>query len=379
MKKKILPRFIKIFSLLLVLILCVSFLQEYILCLSNHNHQRVKDFYLEDKNSLDVIMMGSSEVYAAYSACHAYEKFGFTSYSLATEGNLVWNYKHELREIEKRQNPKLIIIEVNGALYGNDDYFHKDATFRQYADHWPLNHNKVELIDQNVSGDKLDYYFPIIKYHSVWKDFPKGLGVSLALLQDQARGYSYLKGEKNVSAVYKPTEKIYNDYIRTDETRDKLSPLSEKYLIEFLEYCKAENIDNIVFVRFPHVITAGAIHRHRRSNTIEDIVTEYGYDYINCEKYFDETGLSVQEDFYNKEHLNIYGQRKFTEYLGRIIQDEYGITKTELTPTQKDQWDNCVKYYHAYCQYNEDLIAKNGFMAVSNDYRNHKEIQKYLK
>lgn len=41
---------------------------------------RIRNFYLETPNSLDVVVMGSSEDYAGYSPVLAYEEYGFTSY-----------------------------------------------------------------------------------------------------------------------------------------------------------------------------------------------------------------------------------------------------------------------------------------------------------
>ncbi len=378
MKKKIVTRSIKILSLLLVLLASVWVLQEFVLCHADHNRQRVKGFYLEDKNSLDVVIIGASEVYADYSACHAYEKFGFTSYPMATQSNLVCNYKHQLKEIRKHQNPKLILVEVNGALYGNDEKFGDGPNFRNYADHVPLTFDKLELINQNAPDDKLEYILPIIKYHSVWEDFPDGLGYNVELIRDRFRGHTYLRGTKTKSRAFKPTAKVYNEQLVNDETRKDLSPLSEKYLIEFLEYCKEENIENIAFVRFPHIIVNSTVARYYRGNTLGDIIEEYGYDYINCEKDFFDIGFDINKDFYDVEHLNVNGQRKFTEYLGNIIQNEYGVTPTDLTPEQKSEWDLSLKYYHAFCKYNEDLMAKGVVEEINEDYHYVKEIEKYL-
>lgn len=66
--KKYILRTVKILSLLLALVLCIGFLQQYVLCHSDHNRERIFGFYLEPKNSLDVVLIGASEVYADYAA-----------------------------------------------------------------------------------------------------------------------------------------------------------------------------------------------------------------------------------------------------------------------------------------------------------------------
>lgn len=43
---------------------------------------RTDGFYLEDDNSLDVVFIGSSELYNDFSPSLAYGEYGFTSYTL---------------------------------------------------------------------------------------------------------------------------------------------------------------------------------------------------------------------------------------------------------------------------------------------------------
>lgn len=365
-------------SLLLAVVLCVGVLQEYVLCHADHNRERVKGFYLEDKDSVDVVFIGSSEVYAGFSSCYAYEKFGFTSYPVATQSNVVQSFKAQIKSAIKEQHPKLIVVEVNGALYGNDENLEKEVNLRNYVDNIPFNSDKAELISEYVTENQLEYYLPIIKYHSVWNDFPKDLKWNLSIMQSTVRGHNYLKGAKSKSQIYTTDAKIYNSKLKNNDTKKDLTEKSEKYLRDCLEYCKSENIDNIVFVRFPHIVIKKTAARFYRGNAIGDIISEYGYDYINFERNFDDTGLDVNTDFYNVDHLNIYGQMKFTEYFGRYIQEKYGISESNLTPSQKEEWDTCVKYYDAFSKYNISLIEKNKSIDVCEDYECMKDIEKYL-
>lgn len=365
-------------SLLLAIVLCVGVLQEYVLCHADHNRERIKGFYLEDKDSVDVVLIGASEIYAGFSSCYAYEKFGFTSYPISTQSGIVQNFKTQIKTAIKEQHPKLIVVEVNGALYIKDEDLEKEANLRNYVDHIPLNSDKVELISENVTDNQLEYYLPIIKYHSTWTDLRKEFKWNLSIMQSTVRGYNYLKGAKCTAAVYKEKQKVYNSSLKDNDKRNDLNEKAEQYLRECLEYCKSENIDNIVFVRFPHIVNQKTLTRFYRGNRIGDIIAEYGYDYINFERNFDDTGLDVNTDFYNFDHLNIYGQRKFTEYFGGYIQEKYGISESTLSPSQKEEWDTCVKYYEAFSKYNFSLIENKKTKEVREDYKCMKEIEKYL-
>ncbi len=88
--------------------------------------------------------------------------------------------------------------------------------------------------------------------------------------------------------------------------------------------------------------------------------------------------MIYQGDFYNAEHLNAYGQRHFTEYLGQIIRDRYLKADSDLDATQKERWDTSAKYYDAYYKYNVDLLESGKCKQVSEYYSELKEIEKYL-
>ena len=47
------------------------------------SQMNVQGFFMEPKDSLDVLMIGSSEVYSDYSPAIAWEKYGYTSYDLS--------------------------------------------------------------------------------------------------------------------------------------------------------------------------------------------------------------------------------------------------------------------------------------------------------
>ena len=61
----------------------------------------------------------------------------------------------------RTQNPKLIIVEVNGALYGSNENIESEANLRNYSDNIPFNSNKVELVSNNATSDQLEYYMTI--------------------------------------------------------------------------------------------------------------------------------------------------------------------------------------------------------------------------
>ena len=381
MKRKLLWA-LKLICLIVAAAVVIGLLQENWFCHADHNRVRVKGFYLEDAGSLDVVYLGASEVYSDIAPGYAYARDGITGYLYATQANTILNYKSQLKNVLSRQQSSLIVIELNGALY-DDEEITKEANLRNYADHAPLDLTKLEWVAENVSENQLEYLFPYIKYHGTWNDPENETGAEekyrKTISQVSRRGYSYLKGVLNWSFTF--TSPIPSMNEKLPDSANKKQPLAEtaeKGLRELLEYCRSEGLDNVVFARFPHIVTERTYDRFERNNTVADIVAEYGYDYLNFEKDFAVTGLDEAADFYNPDHLNIYGQQKFTAFLTDYLKEHYGLTSHALSVDQKEEWETCAAYYEAYTKYNEALMQSGKFVELSEDCELIEELQEYL-
>ena len=372
-------RTIKLISLFIAVALTAGILQEFVLCHADHNRERLKGFYLEEKNSLDVVFMGASEVYSDFAPGYAYSSNNITSYLFSTQSNSILNYKAQLKNILSRQNPDLIVIELNGALYDNDGETTKEANLRNYADNVPLDTIKAEWISQYGGENTLEYIFPLIKYHSTWKDIPDNMLYQKTVADDRLRGYSYLKGILNEARIFQSTQRSMNSMLQKSAGSKKpLGALEEQTLRELLQFCRDEQLDNVVFTRFPHIVVMRTFSRFERSNTVADIVNEYGYDYLNFELNYEQTGLDETTDFYNLDHLNVYGQKKFTDYLTRYLIDSYGLKAREQSDAQKAKWQECADYYTAYYNYSDSLINSGNGRELSEDSELIQTLQDYL-
>ena len=350
MKKIYLKRLVKILSLVLVVAAIVGVSQEYYMTNSSNTAIRLRGFYREDPKTLDVVVLGASEVYSGFNAPEFYKKTGVTSYPYAYEGNPVTLWKYELKEILRTQTPKLLIVEMNGAIY-DEDMLYKEASIRYLADNMTLQKEKREMVSQYGTDDPLSYYFPIMKYHGEWLQ-PDRIKNAIAMLRIDLRGHSLLKGTLShiKHAKYKDELTGYDPTAERD-----LNPNAERYLREFLDECKECGVENILFVRFPHRVTAEkSIRAFERFNRAARIVEEYGYEYVNLDDYCGEAGIEKPGDFYDTDHMMMSGQMKFTDFLAEYLQERYHLEPTQLTQKQKEEWDECVKYTDAFYSYYED-------------------------
>ena len=350
MKKTYWKRFAKILSLVIVLAAIIGVSQRYYMTNISNTAIRLLGYNEEDPQSLDLVVLGASEVYAAYNAPEFYKETGVTGYPYAFEGNPCTLWKYELHEILRKQKPKLLIVEMNGVVY-DEDMLYKEASIRYLSDNMTGMQDKRELVSRYGTDDKLSYYFPIMKYHGEWLQ-PNRIKNGLTLLKTDLRGHSLLKGALT-HVVQTKDKKQLTDF--DPEAELALNPDAEQYLLEFLEECSNSGIDHILFVRFPHMIRSEkGIRARQRFNTAARIVREHGYEYVDLDQYCGEAGIDKPGDFYDADHMMLSGQMKFTGFLAKYLTERYHLEPTQLTQKQKQQWDECVKYTDALYQYYED-------------------------
>ncbi len=350
MKRNVM-RTIKLIALVLPVVMLMAF-TSYGALGGERETLAIRQFYLEEPDSLDVVVLGASEVFAGYAPGIAYDKYGITSYGYAISSNHIQLFQSQLEEISRTQSPSLIVVDLNGALY-QDTPTAADSVLRMYVEGMPLTRNKIDTIRQ--FGDQehlLSYYIPFITYHG---EMNAAAHVSRVISQAMIdlRGYSLLKGE--VSYVDDPVVGDLRD-VKNDDSTVPLSGGIEENLVDFLEYCRENNYENIVFTQFPHLITEEyAYHRLKIANSIEPIIRAYGYDVLNFDKQLEEIGLDPYMDFYNTEHMNVRGQRKFTEYFADILVNDYGVQPRELSEKSRENWEESAMYTKLFYAFFEEM------------------------
>lgn len=328
MKKHIGRRLAGFAALFVVLFLIVSDLMSVSDCTSLAN---IKGFYMEPKNSIDVAMIGPSEFYADYSPTQAWQQFGYTSYSLAVAGVPGNLYKSMLKEVQKRQNPKLVVFEVNGFLQ-DDSYFEREGQLHTWIDNMPWSQNKIDTIREVIpEKERYAYYCSLAAAHNNWKAPEQLLGCAAVKAHMDFNGYSYTKG-------FGTTTKKSNKVKNCKQKKLSYTTLSQSYLNDLLTYCKDSGVKNVLFVRFPH---GRKLKNPEVMDQIAQTVESYGYDFLNLNDDFDEIGIDADHDFYNVEHLNVNGMQKLTNYFGGYLTAHYdlsGAHDEKLTA----YWNSCA-------------------------------------
>lgn len=364
MKKTYISRFLKFVSLLLPIVIIALSLQYYLFYYSDANSERLVDFYNEEDNTLDAALLGASEVFFGYSPGLVYEKYDFTSYMYAINSNPGILYKPQLIDILQQQNPQIIFVETWGFLYGNEEELYNNAPLQVYAENTPFSLHKLNAILTHPYDQKLSCILPLIKYHKEWTDFDT-LHYNFLKRMWDSDSPSLLKGMQTITGIYDPAN---DSELEKEALGYSLTPAAREYLIDFLEYCKQQDLDNLVFINFPrHINEQNDNGLSVRMEEAVALIELYGFEFINLQEHVENMNLDFIHDFYDAHHLNIYGQIKLSDYLGFLMSEEYRLTPMQQTSINKSRWDETVEYTNKYFTYADYCIQNEIKVSIGGD------------
>ncbi len=291
-------------------------------------------FYLEEENSIDVILVGPSPVYTDFYSPLAYEQEGFTSYAMAT-GRLCGSmYPSAVREALAYQEPKLFVFDLSAFSDTQEDRL----ALRRWLESIQNKENKEQSIQELVSEEELQSYrIPLLKFHSNWPNMKWCLEAMIDKAEQKKRGYSITKNFTYYTGI---DEREY------DTTIVDIDEEGMKSLEDILTFLKDRNIENVLFVRFP--FKGEVVNGEHYQEGINKILS-YGYDvldYWGNTKNVHNIDLHLESrDYHDKEHLTIFGTEKVTKHLAAFIAQEYGISGRH-NGAVKEKWDTAASYNH---------------------------------
>ena len=270
----------------------------------------------EAKNSLDVIYIGGSAAFTYYEPLKTFSDHGFASYDLATNNMQAEAILSYVRYAQKYQDPSLYVIGVRAFQYYSetgDEY-----ALRIASDALDIGINRFSLVHDYLSDREMDaepaaLYWDIMKYHTNYEAFSTGQAWDLmdnSIVCDN-------KGGRIGSDHY------YLNEPRDFDTKERavLEAGCEKTLRKLLKYLSDNHLEAL-FVVCPYMITK---EHYAIYNSIQDIVNEYGYSFLNTNDHYTEMNIDYAQDFSDVNHVNAVGAEKYTEFLEKYIIDNYKV------------------------------------------------------
>lgn len=318
---------------------------------ANKETYTTEEFYALEDNSIEVFIVGSSQIVTGVSSMTLYENYGISAFGLGM-GNapMAGNY-HWLKECQKTQDISLVAIEVS-MLYEPTKQF----LFRRAFDPMRLSRNKLEAVYEQsraYDGDGvLSYVFPMIKYHNRWKELTEEDFVFHEKDSLVYRGNVMKSGVKPVAY-----EKLIID---NDASRDiNMEADQLEYFEKILSYCK-ENGWDIVLFKTPK--TSWSLSK---SEGVSALAKEHGVPFLdfNYDKLMKEIKFDPMRDLRDADHSNLRGAEKISDYIGKYLKEHYdlkdyrqdGVDPVDMERYNEDRDDCYLKMSTEPMEYLEHL------------------------
>lgn len=267
---------------------------------------KVGGFYNEPKNSIDVMYFGSSHMYCSIDPQIVEDQTGLHSYILATQEQPIWVSYYYMKEALKTQKPKIMVLEVNMMIEPQN--VPKEGTLYSAMDPIPLSKNKIDMVFASVpKGERRNYIFNIMKYHGRWEELNlEDYKRDFKKKRDPYRGYVHLEPITPIESR--------EDVANIMEIGQPL-PKTMKYLQKIYELTNKENI-KLILMKAPSNATKDEQILY---NAAWNFAKERNIAYVDYNQKYEELGLNLNEDFYDRRHLNYRGVQKLTPSFATFI------------------------------------------------------------
>ena len=280
-----------------------------------------KQFYNMKQNSVDVLFLGSSVVVNSYSPQVIYDTYGIRSYNLASEQQSIFLSYYWLQEALRFQNPKVVVLDT-GYLYPvhpESPINTLEGLTRKALD--PMKWSSVkrdavrELCELDSSQNEISYYLKNLRYHTRWSDLTEN---DFHLSEHNS---VELKGFGPLYDYYASEE--YIPYHISSDSSSHVTPddTMQLYLDRITELCRSKNI-SLILVSQPGNYMDDSVN-----STLCSYAADNGINYINlCEEtHYNSIGAVFPKDNIIG-HSNVWGAEKLSEYIGRIIKENYSVS-----------------------------------------------------
>lgn len=347
MKKKILINIVAlIFLIAFIAILQKLFMPKYMSEIPEGN--LVAEYYNEVKDH-DVIFIGDCEVFSNVSPVTLWENYGITSYIRGSAQQLIWQSYYLLEETIRYEKPEVVVFNVLSMKYNEPQ---KEAYNRLTLDGMKLSPTKLKAVSASMMEDEelITYLFPILRYHSRWSSLT-GEDFKYLFKRDKLSHNGYLMRIDTKPANVIPEGRKLPDY--------SFGANSYSYLDRMTKLCKENNIE-LILIKSPSIYPYWY-------KEWDDQIKEYADDneltYINFLEHTNEFGMDYLRDTYDGGlHLNLSGAEKFTEYLGRMLSNDFGLADRRSEPDTAARWQEKADFYYAMKEDQERELKEYGYL-----------------
>ena len=314
--------------------------------------RKVEGFYAEEKDSLDFVFVGSSQMFTSVVPAVLWEEYGITSYDFGANEQPMYLSYYYIKEALKYQDPKAIVLEVS---YCNAPEYTHEGVHHINLDDLRMGPVKLEAIfDIIPEGERFPYIFELAKYHDTWTTMDKA-------------SFQYIGADKhNPYKGYTPSLDgfadggEFNEEIAKVTEKAELAELSVKYMEKIIALCKEENVD-LLFLKTPN----DHIQNQPEYNAVADIAENHNIPY-----------LDLNREMKGQLHNHVFHAETITKRIGEWLTSLYEVEDKREKP-EFAQWNEDADYYYRYAhqlrlndietfeEYAAELIGKDYVVCIA--------------
>lgn len=308
-----LNEWIRVFALITILILITVLLSN---VFERKDSLKVwNNFYAQEKDSLDIVIIGSSLISCAIDPYVLSKETGCTTFNLGIPGEAASVHATEVKEIMKTQKPDLIIVE--SFRYVGVGRMDVDSATNCIAGLKPSIDKYYLIAGLPVHGNKfnrLEVMVPLLAHHNRWEDLTAN---------DFKSRDSYKSELAWWNDGYKTGAVSVDEFTPGNSEVTTMDTMLKRKLEETVTAAKENNV-KLLFFNPPNPELKEEDYGHY--NAMYQYLDEQGVDWIEC-NYYPEfiSTMDINNDYCDYHHVNINGERKTTAFLAEYINSHYSF------------------------------------------------------
>ncbi|MBE7005069.1 MAG: hypothetical protein E7425_12485 [Ruminococcaceae bacterium] len=316
-----------------------------------------------EPNSVDVVFLGTSHMYAGMSPMKLYEDYQICSYNLATSSQRISCSYFMLKKALETQHPAVVVCDAS-ALF-EDKTWNYNVNWRYILDTLPYDTVKREMANAYAgewyNDGRLSVYLPIVKYHTRWSE------LTAKDFQQDSSGFYYTAGQYMVSYVQASPWTVE----QVNEIADRMAKNTAGYRLEdeagsvkentfseplyapelndnavswfekIAQLCKENNIE-LLLIKIPTNYIpkySSGEWNSLRSGLTRELANRLDIRFLDLN--YEETGISFTKDTTDGgHHLNSMGAEKVTVFMGRDLLAHYALRQQK-----RPEYDSALELY----------------------------------
>ncbi|MCI8805139.1 MAG: hypothetical protein HFE59_04480 [Clostridiales bacterium] len=304
--------------------------------INTYNEKRWAEFYELEKNSIDMVFLGSSHSYCTFDPDIFDNALNISSYQMGMPLQHPDSTYFTLLEVLNYQKPKVAVVEVYWDMLDDEFELKQAGMLFQVLKNKELENNYIKEVFP--IGEKIKYYVNILKYQQDYfafknknlkDDIKEKFGVLDKVTEKQqgkeeyrSKGYTFC----NYNMLPGEFDKT-NQFRKFDGKNWTFTSSQKKYLQKIIDICKEKEIE-LIFVTAPIAnVSMGYIKNYDIvHSSVENLAKENNIPYLDYNIVNKDENLLKHENFRDDAHLNHSGveivDKHFLTYL-----EKNGFTK----------------------------------------------------